>query len=95
MLVVVVVGSGVHTRALMKETKQKTLYSHYLVMHLHAIALGLTFAGLRALEPTVISVFVAGTSAVLIPSTPRSATTESAGLLKLAALRALHLMSNW
>ena len=54
----------------------------------------LTFAGLYALKPLVINVSVAGTSAALVPSTARSATTDSAGLLKLAALRALHLMGN-
>ena len=56
-------------------------------MHLHAaIPLALTFAGLRALKPAVISVSVAGTSAVLIPSTARSATTDSAGSRERAAL---------
>ena len=55
-------------------------------MQLHDIAIELTFTGLRALKPTVISVFVADTSAVLIPSTARSATTDSAGFRKRAAL---------
>ena len=61
---------------------------------LHGVSLGLTFAGLDTLKPPVINVSVAGTSTILIPSTTRSATTGSAGLLKLAALRALYLMSN-
>ena len=40
----------------------------------------------------MINVSVAGTSAVLIPSTARSATADSAGLLKLASLCALDLV---
>ena len=55
-------------------------------MHVHAIALELTFAGLHALKPAVISVSAAGPSAVLEPSTARSATTDSAGLRELPAL---------
>ena len=47
-------------------------------------SLGLTFAGLRALGPPVVSVSV--TSAVLIPSSTRGATTDSAGFLERAAL---------
>ena len=58
----------------------------------HGGSIGLTFAGLHALEPPVISVSVAGTSTMLIPSTARSATTISTGLPKLAALWA-HLRS--
>ena len=38
--------------------------------------MGLTFAGLRALGPTVVSVSI--TSTVLVPSSARSATTDSA-----------------
>ena len=55
-------------------------------MHLHAIALELTFAGLRTLKPAVISVSVDVTSAVLIPSTARSATTDPARFRERAAL---------
>ena len=55
-------------------------------MHVHAIALELTFADLRALKPAVISVFVAGASAVLMPSTTRSATTDSVRFRKRGAL---------
>ena len=62
--------------------------------YLHVVNIELTFAGFHSLKPRVISVSVAGTSAVLEPSTARSATTDSAGLLEFAALRALHLMSN-
>ena len=53
----------------------------------------LTFACLDAIKPHVISVSVAGTSAVLIPSTARSATTDSAGFLKRAALCTRHRIS--
>ena len=52
-----------------------------------------TFAGCHALRPPVINIFVADTSAVLIPSTARSAATDSAGLLERAALRARHRIS--
>ena len=55
-------------------------------MGMHAIRLVLTFAGLDSLKPPVADVSVAGTSAVVKPSTPRSAATDSTGLLKLAAL---------
>ena len=57
-------------------------------MYLHASSLELTFAGLRALDPTVANVSVASTSAVLIPSTTRSTTTDSAGSRERAALGA-------
>ena len=40
--------------------------------------LGLTFAGLESLNPTVISVPVANASAIFIPSTARGAATDSA-----------------
>ena len=63
-------------------------------MHLHAVNMALTFAGLYALKPPVINVSIAGISTVLIPSTTRSTTTSSAGFLELAALWAIHLMSN-
>ena len=53
----------------------------------------LTFAGLDALKPFVTSVSVVGTAAILIPSTARSATTDSAGFLERAALWARHHIS--
>ena len=62
-------------------------------MCIHAMSRGHTFAGLDSLKPHVVDVSVFGTSAVLIPSTTRSATADSAGLLKLAAFCALHRMS--
>ena len=65
------------------------------MMHLHAASLELTCAGLESLKPPVSSlVVVAGTSAVLVPSTPRSATTDSAGFHKCAALWTCHRISD-
>ena len=52
------------------------------------LSIGLTFAGLYALKPPVIYIFVCTTSAVLVPSTARSATTYPTGFCKPAALRA-------
>ena len=68
--------------------------SHGLVMHLHAIGLELTFAGLHAFRPPVINISVADSSAVLEPSAARSATTDSAGFLERAALWARYLISD-
>ena len=56
----------------------------------HAIGLELTFADLDALRPPVINVPVADTSAILKPSTARSATTDSAGFLERATPSARH-----
>ena len=47
-------------------------------MKLHVIGLELTFACLHAFGPYVINVFAAKSSAVLEPSTARSAATDSA-----------------
>ena len=57
-------------------------------MYLHPSSLELTFAGLRALEPPVVNISIASTSAVLIPSAARSATTGCAGFLRDAAFGA-------
>ena len=46
----------------------------------------LTFADIDALKPVVTSLSVAGTAAILIPRTARSATTDSSGFLEPAAL---------
>ena len=86
-LIIVVVIAGVYVMgALIKFTVKAT--------ERRCVYIELTFAGLYALKPPVVHVSVADTSAVLIPSTTRSATTDSAGLPKLAALWALHLMTN-
>ena len=63
-------------------------------MHLHAIGLELTFAGLHAFRPPVSNISVADSSAVLEPSAARSATTDSAGFLECAALWARYLISD-
>ena len=55
-----------------------------------AVNLGLTFASFHALKPAVAHVSVAGTSTILIPSTARSATTDSPGFLERAAIRTYH-----
>ena len=46
--------------------------------YLPGVSLEHTFASLDAIKPPVISVPVAGTSTILIPSTARTATTDSA-----------------
>ena len=63
-------------------------------MYLHTTNLKLTFADLHAFKPAVIDVSVADTSAVLVPSTARSATTDSAGFLERATLWARHHVSD-
>ena len=59
-------------------------------LHVRGVSLGLTLASLGALKPIVISVPVPGTLAILMPITTRSATTESAGFGKRAALWTRH-----
>ena len=55
-------------------------------MHLHAFGLlELACAGLHALIPSVIDFRVASHSAVLVPSTTRGTTADSAGFLEGAA----------
>ena len=60
------------------QRNDKTVSSYRLVIELHVISLALTFAGLHAFRPPVSNVFAAKSSAVLEPSTARSATTDSA-----------------
>ena len=77
--------------------KEKKLLYHCLVCarrHLHGINIELTFAGLQALRPPVTNVSVACSSAVIIPSTARSATTDYTRLCKHAALRTFHRISD-
>ena len=54
------------------------------------INLELTFASFHALKPTVVEFAVADTSTILVPSTPRSATTDSPGFLERTALGTYH-----
>ena len=63
-------------------------------MYLHVVGLQLTLAGFYAFEPLVINISVASTSAVLIPSTVGSATTQSPGFLKRATLGAWQRISD-
>ena len=77
-------AAAVYMWALIKDTQKKQKR-----IDLHAVDIELTFAGLGSLKPHVTNVSVAGASAILIPSTARSATTDSTGLLKLAARWAL------
>ena len=56
----------------------------------HDVGLELTFAGVHALNPLMFNIVVAGISAVLEPSTTRSATTGSTGFLERAAFGARH-----
>ena len=76
--VVVFATPGIYVYEFVKETKRKTPGSHCLLMQLHVISLELTFAGLQTFRPPVIKFFDAKSSAVLEPSTARSATTDSA-----------------
>ena len=93
-LFIVVMTVDVYVRTLVKITKRKTLSKYPLFgpsrIYLHAIKVELTFAGPYTLRPPVIHVSIAGTSAVLKPSTARSAATSSAGFLEHAALCAHH-----
>ena len=84
---VVVVRSGVFYAGIGQRPKQQNLYNSHRSILLHRMSLGLTFAGIRALRPPVIYVFVCSTSAVLIPSAARSAAADSAGCRERAALR--------
>ena len=58
------------------------------------ISVGLTFAGIDALRPPVISVSGAGTPTILVPSATRSTATVSAGFPECTALLArVHIAS--
>ena len=87
-LIIFVVAAGaaaVYMWALIKDTQKKQKR-----IDLHAVDIELTFAGLGSLKPHVTNVSVAGASAILIPSTARSATTDSAGLYKISTFWARH-----
>ena len=60
----------------------------------YGVRLELTFARRHALKPLVVNVFVAGTSAVLKPSTARSTATDLAGFLEHVAFGACLGFSN-
>ena len=54
------------------------------VSELHVASLELTFTGPQALNPPMLNVFIADTSALFVPSTARSAATDFAGFLERA-----------
>ena len=56
------------------------------MVHLHSVSDRLTCTGLHALEPCMLKVSVARTSAALEPRTAGSATTDLAGFLEGAAI---------
>ena len=74
-------------------TRKQSLLALREDTDLAVVSLGLTFTCLHALEPPVISVSVAGTSTMLIPTTARSATTSSAGFRERTTLWARHLIT--
>ena len=89
----VVVAADVCMWGIIINTKRKTLRKSLFSVSGHvstAVNLGLTFASLHALKPAVIHVSVAGTSTIIIPSTTRSATTDSPRFLERAAVWTYH-----
>ena len=90
LMVVVVTASGVCMWEMVKDTNRNTLYQS---LHSqggdvsHPVSLALTSACLHALKPSVTNIPVAYSSAVLKPSTARSAATDSPGFLEGPALR--------
>ena len=92
-LMVVVVRAGDLYEDIDQIQRRKTIeyaLSHGVLLLLDITSLVLTFAGLHAVKPPVIYVFVCSISAVLVPSTTRSATTDSAGFLEHATLWTRH-----
>ena len=85
-MIVVVVAAGVYIWALVNTQREKRENSH-------AVSVGLTFTGLGALKPPVISFSAPDTSAVIIPSAARSATTSSAGFLERDTFWARHIIA--
>ena len=79
---VVVVRTSGFMWALVTHTERRTS-----LLQSHVMSLGLTFASFRAVRPLVINVFVRSTPAVLVPSTTRGTTTDSAGFPKRSTLR--------
>ena len=83
------------TQRKMEETLQQTILRlSQDIFTCSSYPCELTFASLHALNPPMFKVSVAGSSAVLKPSTPRSATTDFPGFLERAALWARHRFRN-
>ena len=83
--------------ALTKTKGGKSVASWYCLDEnvLYTVSLELTFAVQHALKPFVINVFVAGTPAVLVPGTTRSATAVSTGFRERATFGAYLLFNGW
>ena len=70
-----------HVWALIKKKQRKSILivtAFAFIMQLHVIIFELTFARRHAIIPLMINIAGAKSSAVLEPSTTRSATTDSA-----------------
>ena len=71
-------------------TKMNTLQKHDLDARQMKVCapnnIELTFASFHALEPAVIKFALSSASAILVPSTTRSATTGSSGFLERATV---------
>ena len=97
-IIVVVAAAGVYIyMAFVRDNHGKMLKQSLLNLsddYLHVVSSQLTFAGSYTFKPPVINDSVPCTSTVLEPSTSRSATTDSAGFLERAALRACHRVSD-
>ena len=83
LIVAAVVTAGVSMRTLVKYNKEKMIEKPLTslsgnVSTTYSLSLELTFAGLDALKPPVVSVSVAHPSTILIPSTARGTTTGPA-----------------
>ena len=93
--IAVVVTARAYVYALLKTRKEKHAGETPLLgmcknLSIYSLSLVLTFTRLDALKPLVIGVSVASATTILIPSTTTSATTDSAGFPKRAALWARH-----
>ena len=95
-MVVVVAGDGFYADIGQTQKKKKNAitFTECRGGLQHCKSLGLTFAGLHALKPTMIYLFIWSTSTVLVPSTARSAATDSVGFRKRAALWTPHRIRN-
>ena len=82
----------VYIHACVKTQRQERENNRSLFVLREELYRALTFAGLDALKPPVISASVAGTSAAMIPSTARSATTDSTGFLEHATFWAHYVI---
>ena len=78
--IVVVAAADVCTWGIITDKNRETIRKPPFSVNKHLptpVNPGLTFAGLHAFNPVVVNFFVANTSKILVPSTDRSATTDS------------------